>query len=353
MTTTPVIQKTVPLYIEGIGHIEPINSIDIKAQVTGVMTDYYFTRGKDVKKGDLLISIDPRPFQAEVQRQEATLVKTNASLKFAEDTARRNTPLAQDEYISQNTYDNLVTNVLTGDASVKETQAQLEEARIRLGYCSIYAPMDGRTSDLLVDPGNLVLENANQPLVTLNQITPIYATFSVSERYLPRIQRKLKISPPPVLAWVDDKLCPPFEGTLDLIDNTVDVSTGMVMMKANMPNEEMLLWPGQFVTCHIVMDMLENALLIPDAAILINSKHGKYTYVVTKDNKVEKRDIEVGQRHPPGVSVICSGLNPGEQVVLEGQVNITDGMSVIVKQTKTAEEAVEVEMQLEELGMPP
>ncbi len=353
VTITPVIEHTVPLYIEGIGHVEPINSIDIKAQVTGVMTDYYFTRGKEVKKGDLLVSIDPRPFQAEVERQEATLAKTSASLKYAEDTARRNTPLAQDEYISQETYDSLVTNVLTGDASVKETQAALEEARIRLGYCSIYAPMDGRTSDLLVDPGNLVLENANETLLTMNQISPIYATFSISERFLPRIQRKMMEAPPPVLAWVGDKWCPPFEGTLAIIDNEVDVSTGMVMMKANMPNFEKLLWPGQFITCHIVMEMLENALLIPAAAILVDAKHKHYTYVVTKDNKVEKRMIEVGQRHPPGVRVVCTGLNPGEEVVLEGQVNITDGMTVQVKGSKTAEQAVEVEMQLEQLGMPP
>lgn len=352
VSVTPVIQKTVPYYIEGVGHIEPINSIEIKAQVTGVMTNYYFRRGQDVKKGDLLVEIDPRPFQAELDRAEADLAKSLASLKLAEDTAQRNTPLVQDDYISQNSYDNLVTNVLTSDASVKGAAAALEDAKIRLGYCSIHAPMDGRTSDLMIDPGNLVLDQANETLLTLNQISPIFATFSIPERNLPSVQRKMREKTLDVLAWVDDKSCPPFEGTLDIIDNEVDMSTGMIQIKANMPNSEKLLWPGQFVTCHLVMEMLENALLVPEAAIL-NSTKGKYVYVVTKDNKVKKQVIEVGQRHPMSTRVVTKGLNPGESVVVEGQINIYDGVSVTVKATKTAEEAVEIEQQIEQIGMPP
>lgn len=352
VTITPVIQKTVPLFVEGVGHIEPINSVEIKSQVTGVMTDYYFKRGQDVKKGDLLISIDERPFQARVDEATAAVARNMASVKLAEDTAKRNAPLVQDDYISQNTYENLVTNVLTGSANLESAKAQLEEAKINLGYCSIHAPMDGRTSDLMVDPGNLILENANESLLTLNQICPIYATFSISERYLPRIQRLQRQNALRVQAYVDDVGCPPFEGFLEIIDNQVDMSTGMVQMKANMANSEKYLWPGQFVTCHLILQMLDGALLVPEATIQ-NSTQGKYVFVVGENNTIKKQMIEVGQRHPMSTRVVTKGLSPGQQVVLEGQINIFDGAKVTVVASKTAEEAVKVEEQIEQLGMPP
>ena len=351
VTVTPVIQKTVPLYVEGVGHIEPINSVEVKSQVTGVMTGYFFRRGQEVKKGDLLVTIDPRPFQARVEEAEANVAKEMATLKYAQDTARRNAPLVQDDYISQNNYDSLITNVLTSDAQVKQFQAELEDAKIQLGYCSIYAPMDGRTSDLMIDPGNLVLENANETLLTMNQISPIFSSFAIPERYLYQVQKRQKKCPLRVLTWVDDKECPPFEGVLDIIDNEVDVTTGMINMKANMPNEEKLLWPGQFVTCHLVLDMLEGALLVPEAAIQTATK-GKYLYVVTKDNKAEKRDIEVGQRHEYSTRVVTKGLAPGETVVLEGQINLYNGAAVSVKETKNAKQAVKVLEEIEASGMP-
>ena len=352
VTVTPVIQKTVPLFVEGVGHIEPINSVEIKSQVTGVMTDYYFKRGQDVKKGDLLISIDERPFQARVNESAAAVARNVADVKFAEDTARRNAPLVQDDYISQNSYDNLLTNVLTSSANLESAKAQLEEAKINLGYCSIHAPMDGRTSDLMVDPGNLILENANEPLLTLNQICPIYATFSISEKYLPSIQRLQRQNTLSVEAYVDDVECPPFHGCLEIIDNEVDMSTGMVKMKANMPNKEKFLWPGQFVTCHLILRMLDNALLIPEATIQ-NSTQGKYVFIVGEDNTIKKQMIEVGQRHLSSTRVVTQGLHPGQQVVLEGQINIYDGAKVTVTASKTAQEAVKVEKQIEQLGMPP
>ncbi|HPE85472.1 MAG TPA: efflux RND transporter periplasmic adaptor subunit [Chlamydiales bacterium] len=351
VTVTPVIQKTVPLYIEGVGHIEPINSVEIKSQVTGVMTGYYFKRGQDVRKGDLLLTIDQRPYQAQLEEAQAEVARNMASLKYAEDTARRNAPLVQDDYISQNSYDDLVTNVLVSDATLKQSQAALSDAEINLGYCSIYAPLDGRTSDLLVDPGNLVFAGANETLLTLNQLSPIYATFTIPDRYLPVVQRYQKKCPLRVLAWVEDKECPPYEGVLDLIDNMVNVSTGMVTIKANMPNEDKFLWPGQFVDCHLVLEMLNDALLIPTAAIQ-HTTSGQYVYVVDKDNNAEKRDIEVGQYHPFSTRVVTKGLQPGEMVILEGQINVINGKPVSVKATKNAEEAIKVQEQIEQSGMP-
>ncbi len=351
VTVTPVIQQTVPLYIEGVGHIEPINSVEIKSQVTGVMTGYYFNRGKDVKKGDLLVTVDPRPYQAQVDEAEAAVARNMASLKYAEDTARRNAPLVQDDYISQNKYDDLVTNVLTGEATLKQSQASLDDAEVNLGYCYIYAPMDGRTSDLLVDPGNLVYQGANETLLTMNQLSPIYATFSIPDRYLPTVQRYNQKCPLRVLVSVEDEDCPPYEGVLDLIDNQVTVSTGMVTMKANLPNEDKFLWPGQFVNCHLVLEMLNDALLIPTACIQFTT-NGHYVYIVDKEGNAEKRTIEVGQFQPTSTRVVTKGLHPGETVILEGQVNVIDGKPVSVKGTKDAKQAIAVQQQIEQSGMP-
>lgn len=332
MTITPVVQKSVPLFIEAPGHIEAFNSVELKSQVTGIITGVYYEQGKVVDEGEVLITIDERPFAAKVQESVALVARNQAALKYAEDTTRRNTPLAQEDYISQNSYENLVTNVMIDDAALNESIAKLEIARINLGYCTITAPMVSVAGERLVDSGNLVIEDAGSTLVVLNQIEPIYASFSVSERNFSKIQEKLKNEELETVVSYSNDFKTFSKGKVTFLDNSVDQTTGMIKLKATFDNKDHLLWPGIFVYTRLIMDIDEGALLVPTGAI-VNSQKGSYLFVMSEGDTVEQRYVTLGQQENDFI-IVKDGVSEGEKVVLEGQLNLTDGKKVSVKQEK-------------------
>ncbi|MCB1109996.1 MAG: efflux RND transporter periplasmic adaptor subunit [Chlamydiia bacterium] len=331
---TKAISKDVPHYIETVGHMEAYNIVNIMAQVDGYLMKTYFADGADVKQGDLLYLIDQRPYLADLEKAEGALEESIANLGYAERTAERNSQLVKDEYISQDTFDNLVTNVMVDDATVKQNQADVETAKINLGYTTIYAPMDARAGERLVDDGNLILESQETTLVTLNQITPIYSVFFINEKDLPAVQRyKAKYHDLKVYSTVDDPQSPTYEGVLTFIDNGIDISTGMIKLKATYPNEDKVLWPNQYVKVKLVLDVIENAVLVPFEAVQSSTK-GKYVFVVKGNQTVEMRTITVGQMQEDNTIVVTKGLKAGERVVTVGQVNLYPGAKVTIKKTE-------------------
>ncbi|MBI3211490.1 MAG: efflux RND transporter periplasmic adaptor subunit [Simkania negevensis] len=319
--------KNVPEFIETVGHMEAYKIVNIMAEADGLLLHTYFEDGANVKKGDLLYMIDQRPYIASLKQAEAVFEESIASASYAKRTAERNAKLVVDDYISKESFDNLMTNAYVDDAVVKQNEAAVEIAKINLSYTTIYAPLNARAGQSLVRDGNLILQAAETKLVTLNQITPIYATFFIPEKDLSKVQRKAKESSGlKIKIFVEDPTAPPYEGILTFIDNQVDLATGMIEMKATFANEEEELWPNQYVRVQLILDEIKNAVLLPSEAIQV-SPQGKYVYIVTENNEVVMQPVKVGQREGNQI-IISEGLKGGEIVVTEGQLNIYPGIKI-------------------------
>lgn len=320
------VSKDVPLYINTIGHIEPYEIVNIMAQVDGLLEETYFEDGADIKKGELLYKIDQRSYTANLEKSEGELAQNLAQLDYATRKAERYSQLVKEEYISQDDYDNLLTTVLVNDANVQQSRAEFENAKIKLGYTMIYSPLDARAGQTQANNGNLILESAKTPLVTLNQITPIYATFFINEKDLPKVQRSQSTKLKTYIS-VETLSTPPYEGELTFIDNKVDLSTGMIKLKATLPNKDKTLWPHQYVKIKLILETLESAVLVPFEAVQ-TSANGKYVYVIKGNKTVEMRPVTIGQVQEDNTLVVTKGLKAGEKVVTEGQISLYPGAKV-------------------------
>ncbi len=324
------IQKDAPIYFDYVGHIEAFSTVNIQSQVAGTLVSQHFTQGADVKQGDLLFVIDPRPYEASLKQAEATLAQNIAALKLSEDTVKRYTKLVKEDYVAQLTFDQFVTNVAVDQAIIKQNLAQIEEAKINLDYCYIKAPIDATTGILNIYVGNYIKIGEDTPLITLNQITPIYMNFYVPEKQLATILTHQRSGALKAEAFVNRNYSQPHEGTVTLINNTVDEETGMFLIQATFQNESKLLWPGQFVTARLYVDVKKNAILIPGKAVEYG-QDGSHVFVVKEDNTVELRHITLGQVENDMV-IVEEGLQPGESVVTDGQINLFSGRKVTIKE---------------------
>lgn len=323
-----VMPQEAAVFVEALGHVESINSVQILSRIEGELTGVYFQQGQEVQAGDLLFTIDPRPYQASLQQAQATLEQNLINLSLAEEKVKRYKILAQDEYYSQIDYETLQTNYAATGALVQQNQASVESAQINLNYCWIASPIDGVVGILAIDYGNLIKADGSQALTTVNQIAPIYITFSVPEIYLHAIQRAQKQTPLPVHAAFKDFTKERFIGTLAIIDNQVDPATGMIKMRAVYANQERDLWPGQFIRTRIILHTNPTALVIPYTAVQLTQK-GPVLFVVKDDFTVEQRAIKLGQREEAHITIL-SGLQPGDTIVTEGQMNLYTGAKVFV-----------------------
>ena len=331
------ISKDVPYYISTVGHMEAYEVVNLMGQVNGQLMKTYFADGANVKQGQLLYLIDQRSYLADLEKAEGELEQNLANLGYAERTAERNAKLVKDEYISQNDYDNLITNVISGDGAVKQSRANIDNAKINLGYTTIYAPLDARAGESQIRDGNLILESAKTTLVTLNKITPIYSVFYINEKDLPAVQRyQAQFQNLKVFVTVEDVNTPTYEGKLTFIDNGIDISTGMIKLKGTHPNEDKILWPNEYIKVKLILDTLENAVIVPFEAVQ-TSPNGKYLYVVKGNKTVERRDVTVGQIQEDNTIVVTKGLKAGEKVVTVGQLNLYPGAKVTIAQTKEDE----------------
>ncbi len=329
-----VIQKTVPVQIRAIGNVEAYSTVSVKSQIGGILTRVHFREGQDVKKGDLLFTIDPRPYEAALKQAESNLAKDIAQLENAREEVRRYAELVKKGYIAQQQYDQIRTNAATFEATVNADKAIVENAHLQLKYCYIYSPITGRTGNLFDKEGNLIKANADNPIVIVNQIQPIYVTFSVPEQYIPEIKKYMSNGEIIVQAFITKDENNPEEGILTFVDNTVDVSTGTIKMKGTFANREKHLWPGQFVDVVLTLTTQPNAVVVPSSAIQAGQK-GQYVFVIKNDLSVEDRIITVG-RILNSETVIEKGLQAGERVVTDGQLRLVPGAKVEIKKSENS-----------------
>jgi len=332
------VQKSVPVQLRAVGNVEPFNTVSVKSQVTGVLQKAHFKEGQDVKKDQLLFTIDPRPLEAALKQAEANLMRDSAQLRNMREQVRRYAELVEKQYVSREQYDQIKANADAAEAVVDSDKAAVDNAKVQLSYCYIYSPVNGQVGSLLVNEGNLVRVNDGAPLVVINQLIPINVTFAVPEQNLADVKRHMAAGRLSVQANFPSDEGRPEKGWLSFIDNTVDRATGTIKLKAVFDNQTKRLWPGQFINIALLLSTQGEAIVVPSEAIQVGPD-GQQVFVVKEDKRVELRPVTVGQTNE-GESVISKGLAAGEQVVREGQFLLGPGSRVDIKEpSKVAEES--------------
>ncbi|MGB7745677.1 MAG: efflux RND transporter periplasmic adaptor subunit [Verrucomicrobiia bacterium] len=323
------VETNVPVLINPppVGHVLSYSTVTIHSQIQGMISEVHFREGQEVKKGDLLFTIDPRPSQAALDQARAALERDTAQLEYAKINFAREQKLFDQKLISQ---DELDTNRASQDAlagTVAADRAAITNALLNLDYCQIRAPIDGRTGSLQSYEGNVV-KAPDDILLTINQIHPIYVAFAVPEQYLPEIKREMREKTLKVMATFQNMDAPPL-GELTFIDNTVDPTTAMIQLRATFPNEDNTLWPGQFVQVVLTLSDLTNAIVVPSQAVQ-TGQNGQFVYIVKPDQTAEERPVTTGITYQ-GETVVQSGLKVGETVVTDGQLRLEPGTKVNIK----------------------
>jgi membrane fusion protein, multidrug efflux system len=330
VTAAVVVQKTVPVQLKAIGNVEAYSTVAVKSQTGGVLTRVHFREGQDVQKGALLFTIDPRPYEAELKKAEADLAKDTAQFENARIEAKRYEELVGKGYVARSQYDQVRTIADSLEAAVTAGKALVENARLQLSYCSIHSPVNGRTGNLLANEGNLIKANADTPMVTINQVRPVYVTFSAPEQYLSDIKKYMSAGKIKVAVSITKNEAHPVEGVLTFVDNAVDMGTGSIKLKATFGNENSLLWPGQFVDVVMTLTTQPNAIVVASPAIQ-TGQNGQYVFLIKDDLTVESRLVEVG-RTLNSETVIDKGLQAGEKVVTDGQLRLVPGAKIQIKE---------------------
>jgi len=333
VTISTAIQKTVPVQLRAIGNVQAYSTVTVKSKVGGELVGVHFTEGQYVKKGDLLFTIDPRPYEAALKQAEANLQRDLAKAKSALEDARRYESLIQRQVVSPQQYEKVRSDADALEATVLADRAALENARIQLDYCSIRSPINGRTGSLIIKQGNIIkADDIN--LVIINQITPIDVAFSIPEQFLSEIKKYMALGKLQVEALVPMNEEKPEKGVITFIDNAVDSNTGTIRLKGTFANRERKLWPGQFVNVVLTLTTEPNAIVVPSQAIQ-TGQEGQYVFVVKQDLTVESRPVVAG-RTIDTETVIHKGLNVDEKVVTDGQLRLYPGAKVEIKTSNSA-----------------
>jgi membrane fusion protein, multidrug efflux system len=328
VTVAKVEQRTMPVSLHAIGHIDPISTVAVKARIGGELQKVWFTEGEVVRAGATLFTIDARPYQAALRQAEAQLVKDEALLQKAKSDVERYSQLVKQDFVTKQDYDQTVANAEALRATVAYDQATIDNAKLQVAYCTITSPIEGRSGNLNVKAGNLIKAD-DLPLVTINQIRPIFATFSVPAQYLPAVLKKTA-DPVKVLATIPNSSAPSSAGTLSFVDNAVDTATSTVLLKATFANQDESLWPGQFVDLSVILGEEPNRTVVPSPAVQ-TGQQGQYVFVVKSDDTVELRPVKI-DRMDETDAVIARGLSPGETVVTDGQLRLVPGASIVAKE---------------------
>jgi multidrug efflux system membrane fusion protein len=336
VTVATAVSEDVPMYLDEVGHTVAREVVSVQPQISGKITEIHFADGADLKKGDPLFTIDPRPFQAQLDAAQANLVQSKAALDFAKIQFARVQDLIESRAIARQDYDTRKNAVDVGEAQVKQNEAAVESARLNLEYTTILSPVDGRAGRRLVDNGNVITANTTT-LLTIERMDPIYADFTVTENDFPGVQRNETKHSLRVEVRLPDAPKPEI-GELTFLDNSVQASSGTVLLRATVPNPARHLWPGQFVNVRLVLATLPKAVLVPAAAAQDSAK-GSFVYVVKDDSTAELRPVKLGQRQGEMV-VVEQGVQPGEHVILNGQIGVMPGGKVrVVPATSAAQPA--------------
>jgi multidrug efflux system membrane fusion protein len=337
VSAATAVRKTVPVQIRVIGNVEAYATVSIKAQVNGMIEKVHFREGQDVKKGQLLFSLDSRPFAAVLRQARAALARDAAQERFAREQVRRYGQLLNDGIVTRDQYDQLRANADALGETVQADRALIDTARIQLGFCSIRSPIDGRTGNLLVQQGNLVKANDVPVLVIINQVNPLYVTFSVPEKELTEIRRYMADGQLRVDALIPHGDGPAEQGLVSFIDNMVDATTGTIKIKGTFANRERRLWPGQFVDVALTLTSLPDVVVVPAPAVQ-TGQSGQFVFVVKTDRSVAVRPVVTGENYQ-GEVVIVKGIAPGETVVTDGQMQLVPGAKVQIKSAQPVSQA--------------
>jgi len=326
VTAAAVVTKTVPVRVYAIGNIEPYTTVTVKARVDGQIVSVHFKEGDEVRQGSVLFEIDARPFAAMLRQAQANLLKDRALLDRAVEQEKRYKDLLAKNFISPDAYEQVRTNAETAKATVAADEAAIESAKLSLDYCTIRSPITGYAGRIQIQQGNLVKANDTNPLVTINQIVPVFASFSIPEQNIADVRRHQANGDLRVQATFPNSAHAPVAGRLSFLDNTADTTTGTIKLKAEFPNVDKALWPGQFV--NVVLNLYEqkDAVVTPSSAVQ-SGPNGQYVFVVKPDMTVELRNIKIS-RAEGDETVVASGLQPGDQVVTVGQLRLAPGSRV-------------------------
>jgi multidrug efflux system membrane fusion protein len=363
VTVAVAAPQDVPVYLDQIGKCVAREVVEIRPQVSGRITNINFADGADIKKGDLLFTIDPRPFQASLQQAEANLAKDMALKKQAEAAlardkaqaklgdaqARRYAQLNRQGVVSNEQFEQMQTSaealnatvaadeatVRNAEEAIKADEASIENAKLQLSYCFLRSPIDGRAGQRLADVGNLATPGAGTPLLVIQRLDPIYADFTISQNDLSVVQRNLSHGSLKAEVRLPDEANKPVVGNLTFVDNVVKDTTGTVNLRATIVNGDRRFWPGRFVNVRLVLSVLRGAILIPATAPQMSAK-GQFVYVIKDDSTAEMRPVTVGQRQGDLV-VIEKGITSGEKVVVNGQLGVTPGGKVLVEPAKVSD----------------
>jgi membrane fusion protein, multidrug efflux system len=318
VTAAKVLTQDVPLYIDEVGTCAAFETVQIQAQVGGQIIAREFQDGADVKKGDLLFRIDPRPYEAALAHAQADLALNQANLKRQETLRAQNVTAGQE-------WD-------TAKANAQKAEAAVKAAQVNLDHCYIKSPIDGRVGLRNIDVGNVV-GPGSPALVTIQGMDPIYTDFTVAEPDLPLVRRYLATGKLKVLTDAEDDELPPREGELTFIDNSLQPGTGTVKARAITPNPDRALWPSQFVRARLILETLKDSKLVPSGAVQIG-QNGPYVFVVKDDSTLELRQVRPGQRHGD-LTVVTEGVKADERVVVSGQLQLTPGAKVVVSEMES------------------
>jgi multidrug efflux system membrane fusion protein len=326
VTAAAVVLKSMPVRLLAIGNVEPYTTVAVKARVDGQIVSVKFKEGDEVRQGAVLFEIDPRQFAATLKQAQANLGKDKALYDRAVEQEKRYKDLLGKNFISPDAYEQVRTNMDTAAATLRGDEAAIDSAKLSLEYCTIRSPVTGYAGRIQIQQGNLVKANDTNPLVTVNQVVPIYVTFSVPEQSIADIRKYQADGELQVRANFTNASHVPVAGKLSFVDNTADMTTGTIKLKAEFPNADKALWPGQFVNVVLTLYEQKDAIVTPSAAVQ-SGPTGQYVYVVKQDQTVELRTIKIARAEGDD-TVVASGLQAGEQVVTVGQLRLAPGTKV-------------------------
>nr|WP_286181716.1 efflux RND transporter periplasmic adaptor subunit [Desulfovibrio sp. Huiquan2017] len=343
VTAVAAVREDVPVTLSAVGNVTPLASVEIKSRVGGIIERQLVQNGQDVEAGDLLFQVDPRSFDLAIKEAQARLDRDRAHLNKAKEDLRRYSRLRDLNVVAQESYDNTFAEATSLENTIRLGEAALEQARLDRDYAAIRAPISGRVGIVQVNVGNVIKANDDRTLCVINQIKPINVSFTLPERYLGEIMERRKQGPMRVSITPSGTSTTPVDGVLAAVDNAVDTTTGTIRLLASYPNDDTRFWPGQFARVELTLRTLKNALLLPTGAVL-QGMEGPYVYVVKTaegdptSGTVEARQVVtshiVGKR-----TVVNSGIESGELVVLDGQVSLSPGAKVSIKNERTGDAA--------------
>ncbi|MGV8074464.1 MAG: efflux RND transporter periplasmic adaptor subunit [Syntrophobacteraceae bacterium] len=329
VTVGVAVEKTVPVQLSAIGNVQAYATVSVKARVDGELTIVHFKEGQEVKRGDLLFTIDPRSYVAQLKQAEANLARDKAQLQNARKQVERYTSVAKKGLVAEEQYDKVLADSAALEASVKADEAAVENAKLKVEYCTIRSPIDGVTGGVKVNQGNIIKANDNElPLVVINQIKPVYVSFAVPERNLLQIKKLMEAGKLEVSALLPGEDMSSVQGEVSFIENAVDMNTGTIQVRATFQNRDKMLWPGQFVNVVLTLTTQAGAVVIPSQALQAGQQ-GQYVFILKPDQTVEYRPVTV-ERTVGNEAVITKGISAGETVVTDGQLRLASGSLVKV-----------------------